>query len=76
MAYAQPNLNEALISSKGVKYPNYQKTSSTVLGTCYIVVVVTMIVINSVGVANDTLGWDVVGTMVWNLACCVLVSSC
>ncbi|KAK2172047.1 hypothetical protein NP493_997g00017 [Ridgeia piscesae] len=73
MAYAQPNLNEALIPSTEGKYPNYQKTSSTILGTCHIIIVVTLIVINSVGVSmHETLTWGVAGTMVWNLAWCGL----
>ncbi|KAK2182288.1 hypothetical protein NP493_359g11031 [Ridgeia piscesae] len=73
MAYTQPNLNEALIPSTDGKYPNYQKMSSTILGTCHIVVVIFVVVINSAGVAmRDTELWGVTATMVWNLAWCVL----
>ena len=76
MAYAQQHLNEALIPSKVRQYPNYQKTSSTILGTGHAVVVVTIIVINSAGVAmHDTIGWDMSRTMALKLGFCLLVST-
>ena len=76
MAYTQPDLNEALIPSTEGKYHNYQKMSSTILGTCHIIVVIVLIVINSAGMAmRDTELYGVTAIMGWNLAWCLLVSS-